>query len=375
MRRTLRLFLAMVITLTLTLVFAPSDASAVQGGSTTFDCFLLVDENEAIPAMTFTYSITSGVADSTANPPVSAGIGTPTIGTAAFASGATTSATAPTGVTSVDGKEYAQETVTVDFSNVTFTEVGIYRYVITATPNTSGVSTDGITSYKINHDIQHGTGTANMRYMDVYVTNGDSDSELNIAYVLLNSVNDDTKSIGIVNSIFSHNFTFGKEVTGNQASKNQYFTFTLTLGSLGASEKYAVDLTNADTSKGNEWTNPVYVESNSTGNVTAEFHLKHNQYISVQGLPDNFTYTLSENADGYNSTATIGDDYPDPVTSGTDGDNTAIGVTKSIKTGFINSRTGIIPTGLLLTVTPFIVGLFLFGALFVYMMARKRKTY
>lgn len=419
MKRTLQLFLAMAITLTLTLTvtLAPSKASAVSGGTASFDCYLVVDENEAIPDVTFTYEIESGnAAEATSGTPasdgapavpgtfaVSAGVAGATItGTVSFSSNdsASTTVAEDDSVTLGTGKKYVKKSVNVDFSSVTFDEVGIYRYVITesvkindTTYNTDEAvikktyTVDGdpheAIFYTVSQDTQAGNdATRRTRYMDVFVIQGESGLEVS-SYVLHKTANLEMvatadasvsdKSNGIVNSISSHSLTFGKKVTGNQASKNKYFKFTLTLGSLGTSEKYAVDLDEAESKPAQtastayeEMSNPGIVIADS-GALTADFYLKDGQYITIQGLPDNFTYTLSENAEGYISSDGIDPTHNDPVSS--------TGVTTSIKTGFTNDRSGIIPTGLLLTVTPFVVGLFLFGALFVYMMARKRREY
>ena len=72
MKQTLKIFLAMAITLTLTVAFAPVNVSAVEGGKPSFNCFLIVDATETIPDVTFIYTIAPGTevaADSTATPP------------------------------------------------------------------------------------------------------------------------------------------------------------------------------------------------------------------------------------------------------------------------------------------------------------------
>lgn len=423
MKQTFKIFPAMAITLTLAMAFASVNVSAVAGGTASFDCFLTVDETEAIPAVTFTYSIASGNAVAatettsavTAGPVVTGdgGVQTaPTIGSAEFVGGETTTDSAADGITLASGKKYAKKTVNVDFSGITFSEVGTYRYVITESVEVNGASydTDSVVVretyntpdtaddailYTVSQDTQTGSGaTPRTRYMDVYVMQGDSGLE--VSYVLHEtaavgtvdtaggSVSD--KSAGIVNSVSSHNLTFGKEVTGNQGSKNQYFTFTLTLGGLPtAGEKYAVNLTNAESSPDGH-TNYNVITAASDGSpvtATAVFYLKDGQYITVQGLPDNFTYQLSEDNAGYTPLDIDNDNIAGGITAANNASGVAhtdpvaseTGVTRSIRTGFTNERNGIIPTGLLLTVTPFVVGLFLFGALFFYMLAGKRKKY
>jgi hypothetical protein len=45
-----------------------------------------------------------------------------------------------------------------------------------------------------------------------------------------------------------------------------------------------------------------------------------------------------------------------------------------IKTGYTNDRTGIIPTGVLLTIAPFAIGILLFGALIIFFIAKRRRN-
>ena len=50
-----------------------------------------------------------------------------------------------------------------------------------------------------------------------------------------------------------------------------------------------------------------------------------------------------------------------------------IGIYADITAAFTNTKQGVVPTGVLLTVAPFAIGLLLFGALAVFFVARKKK--
>ena len=365
--------------------------TAVSGDNTlSFNKFLIVDEDARIPAITFNYTIAPGsavAANSTNNTPaIIAGVGTPTIGSANFASGETTytSVQGDDEVTLDNGEKYAKKTVTVDFTNVSFTQPGIYRYVITESTNNDNKA--------VSYDTQT-NGTARTRYLDVYVI--DNNGALQVSEYVMHettavvennnteTTDDDVatdKSSGFVNEITSHELTFGKEVTGNQGSKDKYFKFTLTISGAQANTTYEIDLTAAEASPTqttatvyDTMSNPATVTTGSHGVVTEYFYLKDGQYITVKGLPEGYMYELSEVVEDYTATngisqATNGTTaYQDPIVNTT-------GVNADIKTGFTNDRSGVIPTGVLLTIAPFAIGILLFGALIIFIIAKRRRN-
>lgn len=381
--------MALVLIIALVSSFAAFSASAytaVNGDNTlNFNQFLVVEENAKIPAITFTYSVAPRTAvDATATTPaIIAGVGTPVIGSAAFANGDTTYSTVQTNdsVTLDTGEKYAKKTVNVDFSSVSFSQPGVYRYVITAVTNADNKA--------VSYDTQVGTGgTARTRCLDVYVVDDNSVLKVN-QYVLhdTSAVIASTatspaadKSTGFVNEVKSHEITFGKEVTGNQGSKNKYFKFTLTINNAQASTTYEVDLTKAEASPTatdattyTGMTNPASVTTGSHGVVTEYFYLKDGQYITIKGLPEGCMYELSEIAEDYTSSNGITAANNAGNKAHTDAVINTTGVTADIFTGFTNDRSDTVPTGVLLTVAPFAIGLLLFGAVGVTMLARKKE--
>ena len=192
----------------------------------------------------------------------------------------------------------------------------------------------------------------------------------------------DDKSSSYVNEISTKDLEFGKEVTGNQGSKDKYFKFQLAISNAQANTTYSIDLTSAEASPTktdattySSMTNPASFTTNDTGDATITFYLKDGQYIKIPGLPEGYGYTLTETEEDYASSATIsaangkgGFAYSDDVT----GTN----VSTDIKTGFTNDRKGIIPTGVIMTIAPFAIGICVFGAIIIFIICRrKRRNY
>ena len=354
----------------------------VNGTNTQFNKYLVVDSDTNIPAISFNFTVDPGeaVAATSSTPAILAGVGTPSIATVTFTDGQTTSTTAPQDLTLASGKKFAVQTATVDFSGVTFTEPGVYRYVITEQETTGAKA--------VTYDTQADTPGSKVRYLDVYVE--DDNNALKVSSYVMHETtavvpNDDSdtkaddKSSSYVNEISTKDLEFGKEVTGNQGSKDKYFLFTLNITNAQASTTYAVDISGAeaspaktDATKYDTMTNPSSFTTDGDGKATVTFYLKDGQYIKIPGLPEGYGYTLTEDAEDYASSATIsatngksGVAYSDPATGSS--------VAADIKTGYTNDRTGIIPTGVLLTIAPFAIGILLFGALIIFFIAKRRR--
>ncbi len=393
MKRFKKIMAIIMVTALLMTIAAISASAAYQpvsgDNSTSFNKFLIVDGDARIPAITFSYSIAPGTAveANAANntPAIIAGVGTPTVGTAVFTSGETayTSVQGDDEVSLDSGEKYAKKTVTVDFRSVQFSQPGIYRYVITENTNADNKA--------VTYDTQT-SGPARTRYLDVYVEDENGSGTLAVSSYVMHETTDvvvnndgdqkaDDKSSGFVNEITSHEFTFGKEVTGNQGSKDKYFKYTLTISNAQANTTYEVNLagaesapTKTDATKYTTMSNPSTITTGSHGVVTEYFYLKDGQYITIKGLPQGYFYELSEDAEDYtgsngiaaanNATNTA---YTDPVVNTT-------GVSADINTGFTNDRTGVVPTGVLLTIAPFAIGILLFGALIIFFIAKRRRN-
>lgn len=374
-------------------------SGTIEGTKTaTFDKYLVMDQQANVPNASFTYTVTPGQAKAydlngktfevfagvNADAVTMAGVGTTDAKKITYKPGDTTAQDENALIKNYDNtvEKYALKTATLDFSACQFTEPGVYRYVLTETadPVNQAITNDGDTT----------------RIIDVYV-NDASDAttkKLTIAGYVLHSNADDnpdlgmgndngtggsypnTKSQGFTNDYDTSDLTFRKEVSGNQASHDKYFEFTLNIEDAVVGTVYDVDITGADATSGSNvstiaansgQTNPTQLTIGSSGNLTQKFYLQHGQEIKIQGIAKDSTYEVLENEEDYKSTAAGVTGYAD-ATNGTV-------VSTDLKTSYLNTRDGVIPTGVIMTIAPFAAVTLLggFGAATIAMKKKKRE--
>lgn len=365
----LAIVMAFALVMSLAAVYAFAvDYTPINGTTTAFNKNLVVDSTAQIPNVEFEFEIAAGtpVAASATTLEILAGPVTataPTIENAVFASGATTTAGTPTDNTDAT-KKFATDEVIVDFTGVQFTAPGVYRYVITEkASNLSGITNDANAT----------------RYLDVFVVS-ENDVLSVQSYALRTEATNidletgkyetdpDVKSSGYTNEMTSYDLEFSKAITGNQADKNKQFKFTLALTDVNPGT-YTVELSRADVLK--EGSNVTASEGVYTitvgadGTCTAYFYLADGDTVKVLDLPAGYGYTLTEDPEDYSSSENL-DGYED-ATSDTD-------VSADVKTGYSNDRNGIIPTGVIVMIAPFAIGVLLFGAVILYIVSKRRRA-
>lgn len=359
-----------VMTLAMCMVTAmPAMAAnqSVKGGTTTFDKYLVMDQEANVPNVTFGFTIAAGEAvvatDST--PAIYKGIGTPTVGTAIFTSddSKNTVAGKPSDVAGspTDGFKYVTKEVTVNFSNVSFSAPGIYRYIITETaPTQDGITIEG----------------HNTRTLDVYVEYAEnSDTALAVTHYVLHddtgNPNTATKSDGFTNTYATSNLTLEKQVTGNQGDRDKYFEFTVNITDAVAGTVYSVDLTDATWSSTSS-PNPTELTVGESGAVSGTFYLKDDESIVIQGLTEDTSYTIAETSyanDGYKT------EYKIDSEASVEANTTTAKImgTSDHKVIFTNDKSGTVPTGILLETAPYVVLMLVVVAGGVALLAAKRK--
>ena len=375
---------------------AGANYTGVAGATTKFDTYLIMNKDANVPNASFTYKIAAGTAKNYdvngKKFEVLSGVGTPTISDAdnstegsqvVFTTTDTTYTTVQSGdqVKNFDAttQKYAKKEATIDFTGCTFTEPGIYRYVITESGTNQGISND-----------DHAD-----RYLDVYVTDNETGlSGLEVKGYILHAndteigagdqsgsdgVANDSKSQGYTNVYATGNLTFKEGVSGNQASRDKYFAYTVEITGATAGTTYQVDLSKADTVSGTNVatikenqgkTNPatLTVPAGQTS-VSGTFYMQNNQEITIRGLAENTGYTVTAKEEDYKST-------PAGVTGYADATNGTISTTTraagEVKTSYLHSRSGVIPTGVVLKIFPFAV-MMLAGVFGIFRFAGKKR--
>ena len=436
LKKLIGLFTAGLMTVMMSVPAVAENYTPVAGTSCTFKKYLIMDAGDTVPDATFSFTVAAGTPISTdtssndemevlagvvVKDPDTGKVTSPSIADVTFASGDATATAAgdnidvartagdrvdglTSGVQLESGEKYATQTATVSFTGITFPEPGIYRYIITETPNEDNAAM-GIMN---DNDVD--------RVLDVYVTdNGLGVLEVS-SYVLHTNEDDvainatmgsadvatqllalDDKTDGFTNEYHVKDLAFKKAVAGNQASRDKYFKFTVKVEGLIDGKSYTVSLGsdgddatldgNADATSGTnsatitanqEQTNPASVLGSDL-KTGVNFYLQHGQSIVIRGLSENATYEITEDAEDYKSIAAGVTDYNAPVkTVSTDDTKATIGAVagsnKTVKTSFLNERSGIIPTGVLLSVGPWVLlGAVLLGGVIFFAVRSKKK--
>lgn len=384
--------LAATLLLLVSLLAMPVSAANTPVASGTFDFnkYLVMNANANVPNVEFEFEIKAGtaVAATGDSPAIYAGIvqqegdavTAPTVEKAKFSYN-THHASTVVGLPTDDGeptgnKKYATETVTVDFTGISFTAPGIYRYIITETDSTaSGIITnDAVSTRTLDVYVQY-KNTASEGEPPDY-----SESELEVSgYVLYNGTenfSDANKSDGFTNTYTTYDLTLTKNVTGNQGDRDKYFAFTVNITGAVEGTVYTVDFPDTENSPNNTADSLTVGEG---GSVSATYYLKHGQSIVIQGLTKDTKYTISETSystDGYTTSNTVkvgegqADASTEPLTTG----EKTMGTGDNIVT-FTNSKSGTVPTGILLETAPYLIlGAVVVAGLVVLFATRRRRT-
>ena len=371
MKRKLSTALVMLLAFVLLLGTTAITASAAEttyqsiGGSTSFVKNLVVDADANIPDITFSYSMRRGTAvpatDSNIEILVSE-TGGGTIGTAEFSNADTTNTIAglPTDEdhsNPTTGKKYVQKSVSITLPNTSFTKPGVYRYEITEKTDNPlpGVTYD----------------PDSIRYLDVFVVADESDVLHVQNYVFRKAAtnigldgkyvsNPDEKSSGYINTLTQYDFDFSKTISGNQGDKNKRFNFTLNI--TGANPGVYPVETNDVTG------NPTSITVGTNGTATGEYLLTNGSTVKVIGLNKGAVCTVTEDPDDYTATHKL--DAGGENSGASSGDIT---LNSDHSVAFTNTRNGIIPTGIIMTIAPFAIGICVFGAVFIFIICKRKS--
>ena len=268
----------------------------------------------------------------------------------------------------------------LDFSGK---EVGVYRYQLTEqNGGVEGVEYDTktyyIDVYVINQiDEETGVPTGKVTVSDIVVWEKTEDSETKKTRSDADNTPNKVEYPFVNKYETSADLSVAKIVKGNYANLNQAFEFEVTLNNLADGETYTIEYyQNGELVEGTINDNPTTVRKED-GKITLK--LKNGEKFVVKGLPANAEYTVVENQEAtytgeykaYGEEATgertgKSDMGEDVTVTGTLFDNKVEnGVLSNEEVTYTNTKEYNAPTGIILNVLPFVVGIVLIGALFV----------
>lgn len=355
-----RVATTLVATAMLASLAAPAYAAnyeAVPGGTTTFEKYLVMDKDANVPTADFTFAIGAGenVAATNDSPAVKGASAEQaalvTVSKDGFVPGDTTYSSVQDGDTlELDTDEkYAVDVVTVDFSQVSFSTPGIYRFTVTESGTVNGVTND----------------TKNIRYIDVYVV--DNNGALSVSNYILHdgtaAIPGDgeytDKATGFTNTYATENVTLTKQVEGNMGDKSKDFTFTITVTSAGGAKNYTVEA-----SDGTEY--PAIAAG-----TPATVYLSDGESVTIKGLSEGDTYKISEEeVSGYTTKYTTTGEVSEEATTGNE--TTDLTTATSTSVIFYNISEASTPTGIVMDIAPYAL-LVVIAAAGCFVFLRKRR--
>lgn len=296
--------------------------------------------------------------------------------------------------------------LTVDFSSVTFSQAGVYRYVITETVLESAYTNSGVT--------RGASGTASgtpaqyteTRYLDVYVKDTTTAGDTIYGYVLTNANNDNIDDhsdpkVGVSSKVdcftadnyVTSNVTIGKTLTGDAFMNDHQFPFNVAFsGTTVAYTEMKKETTVGSTTTSADMT---------AGAGTDFVKIKTGDSVKYIGIPAGTTVAVYETNDvsgtTYKSSATttggtVGTNatnaaaknitwtttptayaaYSEKVYNSNQASVTTTGTATNFTEPFTNALELISPTGVVMRVAPFAIMLGV--GLFLVLFSRRRKN-
>ena len=297
----------------------------------------------SVPDVEFAYEIALGahLEATEASPEILAGIPGAKIDNVAFSHD-----------NAVDSNKEVVKTVTVDFSKVKWTAPGIYRYTITEQNSK-------------NADVIN--DSAATRTLDVYVVN-DGKGGYEIASQAMiegtaaptgKDYATESKSDGFTNSYKTYALSLKKVVDGTMGDKGRTYNFTINF----EGPAYASFNMNGE-----------QITLDDKGKGSANIALTNNSLKTIKGIPSTVKYTVVENIDkkdGYTVSYTVNDTDKTSDTYATSNENTMGKMNNAVVC--TNLKNAVTPTGIAMTVAPYILMVAVAGIFAVLFLRRRHE--
>lgn len=302
--------------------------AAAEGSTTYFTNYLRVYRSDCIPDVSFTYTVSAGTpvsAKDNGGVPVLAGVDPDkvTIGSTTFKDGDDT--------VGIDDNIYASKVVPIDFSDVSFPDAGIYRYMIEE--NDGGDTEIGYDTLYSSY-----TGkTARIRYLDVYVTYDDAGTLAPASYLLHKTVSNDVnpenrlydKSSGFYNTSEKIHYIaiYNEMQNGTAGDDSKLFLYHVSIkGALpGTTLKTSVSDLDTDTSEDakdatldsyktldayKNAANPAPMKVAADGTASGDYMIrgrmgKNGTCLVIYGLPGTASVTVTEEPEDYTASVSV----------------------------------------------------------------------
>lgn len=328
--------------------------SPIYGGTVALSHELVVDKNATtVHDAKFKFSVAGTAAKATNDPdylvkgPNGATVTTSLTYSDADVSGAS--------VDENSGKKNVTKDITVSFSNVKFTDVGIYRYVVTQSLDSgSYISLDDNPT----------------RYIDIAVVD-DGQDKLKIDSVVVRTAPDiaSSKSDRYTNKYTANTLTVSKQVSGNQSSPNKYFKFIVKLtkeDNTGNENPAPITDTTPINVSGTESgissvtlaTSYKVDDINAANSITTitcknlaeghEFYLKGGQSLVLSDIPAGYGYSVTEVPEDYQPAVNVTGDTECTKNGGVQVSDQKL--TAYTTLAFTNTRQADVSTGVMIAV-------------------------
>ena len=256
-----------------------------------------------------------------------------------------------------DNQKFAVLPLTIDFSNVEYKEPGIYRYSLIDDYHMLAIKNGE------DDDVDMEIYT-NTRYIDVYVENNDNLDGLKISNIIVYADDEaSTKDDSYIYEYKTFDLDLSKILKGNQANMNEKFPFTISINNnLSLECEYTITTSNNET---------YTLKTNGSGQGSTTIELGHNDIITIHSLPYGAMVSISEVNGDYTAKYTISEDKSE--VSSNDGNKIEnYEIIKDAEIVFTNTKEGIIPTGVMLSMGPYL-GLAIFGIVGLGLTKRKKN--